>query len=55
MNDKSSDKKDVEDLKNTFIVDGFDKMLTLLDQDYEVAEELSGEKFLMRKLNQRVI
>ena len=54
MKDKSSPKKKEEEPEK-IIVRGYDKMLNLLDKDYEVEEELRGETFLMRKLNQRVI
>lgn len=52
MNDKGSPQKDEEE-SYKIIVNGYEKMLTLLDMDYEVEEELSGETFLMRKVNQR--
>jgi len=53
MKNKSSTQKEEEESvkigEGTFIVDSYEKMLTLLDRDYEVEEELSGERFLMRK------
>jgi len=43
LTEKSSDKKVV------IIVDGLENMLKLLDQGYEVVEELNGERFRMAK------
>jgi len=52
MNDKSSTRKDEEESVK-IIVDSYERMLTLLDKDYEVVEELVGESFLMKKVSQR--
>lgn len=36
-------------VEGVVVVEGMEEMLNLLEQDYEVTEELSGETFLMAK------